>query len=208
VAVEREVKLAVPEEFVLPDLDGVAGGVRTTDRGTHVLDATYWDTDALALLHSECGLRHRTRDGSEGVWTFKGPSTESGPAVEREEFEAAGRSESIPAALLDRTRAILGGAALHPVVRVRTERHTIDVGEGNQRQVEVADDRVSVIDVAGRVVARFREVELEMVGEPRGGLVDALLATLVRDGAVLDATPKYVRALAALGLMASPDPTT
>jgi len=50
-ATEREFKTDVAETFVLPDLDGVAG-LRARDRGVRQLDAVYWDTDELRLMHS------------------------------------------------------------------------------------------------------------------------------------------------------------
>ena len=57
---EREIKVPVGMDFVLPDLDGVLEGIRAVDRGRVELSATYWDTDELTLLHAKLGLRYRS----------------------------------------------------------------------------------------------------------------------------------------------------
>ena len=54
---EREIKIPVGTDFVLPDLDGVVEGTRAVERGTVKLSATYWDTDDLVLLRAKLGLR-------------------------------------------------------------------------------------------------------------------------------------------------------
>lgn len=205
--IEREAKLAVPEGFVLPDLRRMAGGIRVADRGTQLLEATYWDTDSLALFRHQFGLRHRTRDGKNGTWTLKGPSTADGHGFAREETEVPGTPDSIPAALLEAVRTMLAGADPHPVARVRTERHVLDLSDGAGHSVEVADDRVTVIDAKDEEVARFREVEVEQVGDGAESLADAMVGALETSGAEAEATSKYTRALVALGLVDEGRPT-
>jgi len=200
-SLEREVKLTVPAGFELPDLSGVMRGVSALDRGTHLLEATYWDTDKLELLQQGVGLRHRTRDGGEGTWTMKGRSSMKGPAVVREETEVLGEPGRPPRELLDRLAGIVSEARLRPVARLRTRRHQTDVvAERERRLAEVVDDLVSVVDPAGGVVSTFREVEIEEIGDPPAGLVEAVLSRLAEAGAGKpDPTPKYVRGLRALG---------
>jgi inorganic triphosphatase YgiF len=203
VTIEREIKLAVPDGFTLPDLEAVRPDVSAVDRGPRTLDATYWDTERLALFHAGIGLRHRTGDAATGLWTLKGPSADEGAAVARDEWEVPGEPASIPVELLSAIRATAGDA-LRPVVRIRTLRHLLDLVRGGDVDVEVAHDHVSVLDTAGGVRGRFREVELELTETTSQTLVDAVLGTLLAAGAVVDPTPKYLRALRALGLMSAP----
>ena len=63
--VEREVKLAAGEGFMLPELGGEA-------RPTRVFVSTYHDTPELALARHGITFRHRIEDGA-GVWQLKLP---------------------------------------------------------------------------------------------------------------------------------------
>lgn len=189
-AEECEVKLAVPEDFALPALAQL-GEVAISDRGDERLRAVYWDSDDLALAHGGVGLRHRN-----GVWAYKGPSRRDGDAVVREEVEVRASGESIPNAMRARVRGCADPAALHPVAEVDTLRHQVDISDGPS-SVELVHDRVTILDGA-RVVSTFEEVEVEF--DPAGkGLADRVVRLLVDAGAVVDTTPKYVRALRALG---------
>ncbi len=196
---EREVKLAVATDFVLPDLEGVAPGVHAADRGVHLLEATYWDTTDLRLLHSGHGLRHRTTDGREGTWTMKGRSRRDGAALVREELEVAGGGEALPEELRARLPSDVDAGELSPAARLRTERRVVDLVAGGGRWAEVADDRVTVLD-GDRPVARFHEVEVEVIGAPDDARLDAVVERLRSAGAGEPAaTSKYVQALQALG---------
>jgi inorganic triphosphatase YgiF len=197
---EREIKIAAPSSFVLPDLDGVAAGVKAVDRGHHRLDATYWDSETLALQRAGFGLRYRTTDGRAGRWTLKAQSRRDGPAVVREEIDMDGEPDHPPAHALERTRSAVGDVDLRPVATLRTTRHIVDLMEQNGRRLaEVADDIVSILD-GDRELGAFREVEVELMGEPDSALVDTVLNKLRAAGAAdIDPTPKYVRALRALG---------
>ena len=95
-AEEREIKIPVGADFVLPDLDGAVAGLRAIDRGTVELSATYWDTDALTLLHAHLGLRHRSARGEAGRWTLKAGSGSVGLAVSREETDFIGPPDQPP----------------------------------------------------------------------------------------------------------------
>lgn len=196
-AEEREFKADVAETFALPDLDG-AGGLRAHDRGTHLLEATYWDTDNLELMLSGYGLRYRTSDGAGGVWTLKAGSRREGGAMVREEIEAAGAADHPPPQLIERVNSVVPASALHPVARLRTARHVIDVSREGEPVAEVADDRVTVLR-GDEEVHRFREVEVEMHGVD-DQLVEGVLERLRAAGAEPPGTSsKYVRALQALG---------
>ena len=79
-----------------------------------------------------------------------------------------------------------------------TDRHSIDLMAGDTRRAEVADARVSVLS-GDRTVETFREVEVELF-DADGALIDAVMTRLRAAGVgEPDSTPKYVRALRALG---------
>lgn len=195
---EREIKLPVDEDFALPDLDGVVEGTRAVDRGVVELSATYWDTDDLTLLRAGLGLRHRSAPGEPGKWTLKAGSRMVGHAVSREETDFAGPPGQPPEAAIDMIRREIGEVDLHPVAHLVTDRHTVDLVAGDTRRAEVADDRVSVRS-GSSVVETFREVEVELF-DADDALIDAVMARLGAAGAgEPESTPKYVRALRALG---------
>ncbi len=187
---EREVKLAVVEGFVPPALTGLSD-VTVTDRGDQRLRAVYWDSHDLALAHAGVGIRHR-----DGVWTYKGQSTRAGDAVVREEIEERAGGDAIPNDIGKRVQHCVDPVALHPVAELDTVRHHVDVVDGD-RSVELVHDRVRVVD-GTRVVTSFEEVEVEF--EPASQDLANRVVELLRDaGAVVDTTPKYMRALRALG---------
>jgi len=195
---EREVKIPVDAGFVLPALDGVVDGTRAVDRGNVELSATYWDTDELTLLHAKLGLRYRSAPGETGKWTLKAGAQMIGDAVSREETDFPGAPGEPPQAALDVVHAAVGDVAMHPVASLVTDRHTVDLVVGDTRRAEVADDRVSVRS-GERTVETFREVEVELFGADQA-LIDAVMERLRSVGAgEADSTPKYVRALRALG---------
>jgi hypothetical protein len=89
-------------------------------------------------------------------------------------------------------------ACRHPIARLVTARHTTDLVGGSVRRAEVADDRVAVRSES-ETVATFREVEVELFDADEE-LIDAVMSRLHSAGAgEPDSTPKYVRALRALG---------
>jgi len=195
---EREIKIPVGPDFVMPDLDGVVDGTSAVDRGLVELSATYWDTDALTLLHAKLGLRHRSAPGEAGKWTLKAGARMIGDAVSREETDFAGPPEQPPQAALDVIQAVVGDVTLHPIASLVTDRHTIDLVAGDTRRAEVADDRVAVRS-GDSTVETFREVEVELFDADQA-LIDAVMARLRAAGVgEPDSTPKYVRALRALG---------
>ena len=195
---EREIKLDVPDDFVLPGLDGTAG-LHAGDPRVHVLDATYWDTDALDLMRGGFGLRHRTSDAAAGLWTLKAGSHREDDAMVREEVELPGDAGSPPSQLLDAVVAVAQPDALHPVARLRTMRRIVDLDAAGIPWAEVADDDVTVLD-GDRIVHRFREVEIELHASGDAARVEAVLTRLRGAGAgAPTSSSKYVRALRALG---------
>ncbi len=195
---EQEIKIPVSADFVLPNLDAVVTGTRAVDRGLLELSATYWDTDQLTLLRAQLGLRHRSASGETGRWTLKTGARHVGLAISREETDFGGPPDEPPEDALAMIRESVGDVVLHPVASLVTIRHTVDLMAGETRCAEVADDLVSV-RLEERTVQNFREVEVELY-DADAVLIDAVMTLLHDAGAgEPDSTPKYVRALRALG---------
>ena len=120
-------------------------------------------------------------------------------ATAQHELSSLPLPEQPPQAAIDVVQAEVGEVALHPVARLVTDRHTVDLVAGDRRCAEVADDRVAVLSFDGRTVASFREVEVELF-DADAALIDAVMGRLRAAGVgEPDSTPKYVRALRALG---------
>jgi inorganic triphosphatase YgiF len=187
---EREVKLAVTDDFVLPPLSDLDGPV-AVDAGEQLLRSVYWDTDDLHLARAGVGVRHRN-----GIWAFKGRSRREGDAVVREELEVAGDADSIPSRVRSRLEKWANPHSVHPVAQLDTLRHTVDITEGSAR-AELVHDRVSVVD-GTHVVARFDEVEVEFSASS-SALAERVVNLMKAHGAVVDTRPKYMRALSFLG---------
>ena len=151
---EREIKLAPEEGFVLPEL----GGRRMP---TRVFISTYHDTADLRLARHGITFRHRVEDGA-GVWQLKLPRDAA-----RLELEVGGPPARPPAELLDLLPAYLRGAPLVPVARLRTRREVV-LAQG----AEIVDDSVAVLE-GQRVSRRFREVEVELIDGDEKALAPA-----------------------------------
>ncbi|HEY8217217.1 MAG TPA: CYTH and CHAD domain-containing protein, partial [Acidimicrobiia bacterium] len=195
---EREIKLAVAEEFTLPPLTDPGGDVFAGPPETLELSARYFDTEDLRLSRVGASLRHRD-DG----WTVKLPRDpeEDDGVFAREELSVpgpAGPAASPPERALDLVRALTRASAVEQVAELRTTRRRVQLRTSEGRDVaEVVDDRVEVLDPGSSDVRqRFRELEVEL----RDGATDAhrsvVLARLRGAGAgPPDPTPKIVRAL-------------
>ena len=142
---EREVKLAPEDGFVLPELGG-------EPQPTRRFTSTYHDTPDLVLARHGLTLRHRVESGA-GVWQLKLPQ-----GAARVELEQPGRPARPPLELTSLLVAFLRGRELAPVARLRTRREVVLA-----RGAEIVDDSVSVL-AGARVVHRFRELEIELVG--------------------------------------------
>src|SRR5689334_20192026 len=138
---ETERKYVAPSADIswLPDLVGAGPVASVVDRGTEELDAVYYDSDDLRLTRTHASLRRRT-GGTDAGWHLKLPL----PGDSREEIQAPLKSEDVPeelaALVLSRTR----GAALRPVMRIRSSRslrHLLDAG--GDVLAELSTDEVS-----------------------------------------------------------------
>jgi inorganic triphosphatase YgiF len=209
--VEREVKLAVDPDLVLPHLDGLGSGVIAVGITSQRLDATYYDADDLRLLVRGVTVRRRTGEGTR--WTVKqaagwGAAPVAG-ALQRREVDVVDESPDPPAGVVDLLAADLAGAPLVAVARLVSDRHRIELRVPSGAVVaEIDDDLVSVFDDQ-TPVGRFREIEIELADtdDPTdpGAQVEAQVAQmvvaevvdrLVAAGAVAGAgRPKVDRAL-------------
>ena len=175
--VEREVKLAPGEGFVLPELGGES-------LPTRVFTSTYHDTDDLVLARHGITLRHRV-EGGAGLWQLKLPR-----GVSRAELEQRGPPARPPLELSSLLVAFLRGRDFGPVARLRTRREVVVVDGA-----EVVDDSVALLS-GQRVTRRFRELEVELVGGEEQTL-RRLVKELRRAGATEagELRPKLYRAL-------------
>ncbi|WP_250028414.1 CYTH and CHAD domain-containing protein [Paractinoplanes maris] len=191
IATETERKYDVPAEFRLPDLAGKAGISSTGGARTHDLDATYFDTDDLALMRNRRTLRRRT-GGDDAGWHLKTP----GEGTDRTEHRIPlnGRPETVPAELTAQVRAIIRRQGLRPIARLRTHRVETPLRDADGTTLAlVAQDQVTA-ETDGRE-QRWQEIEVELVdGDPK--LLAAVEKVLLKAGATVAQGPsKVARAL-------------
>ncbi len=190
---EREIKLAVPPGFRLPDLDGLLGGIIAIPLPDVTLSAVYHDTADLRLARVGASLRYRSDDG----WTVKLPSSTSASGLlTRSELPVPGGPGPVPSGALDLVRAYARSARVEAATRLRTHRRRVELVDlDGKRLAEVTDDEVSVLD-GRRVASRFRELEVELAENSTEQLAELIVAKLRDAGAgAPDPTPKVVRAL-------------
>jgi CHAD domain-containing protein len=181
---EIERKLDVTGDFVMPDLTAVPGVTGVGTARVDNLDAIYYDTADRALLRRRIALRRRT-GGPDAGWHLK---RQTG-ADERSELRLpAGRAGLIPAQLQAEIAAVVRGATVAPVARVRNHRlaHPV-LGMAGQVLAEIAVDDVTALRPAagaGRWTGgeTWHEVEVELV-EGELTLLGALVDVLVANGA-------------------------
>jgi len=183
--------------LALPDGGGLGAPTRT------VLTAAYLDTDDLRLARWKVSLRRREGGTDEG-WHLKLPLR----SETREELTlplSEGTTDAPPVALTDLVLALTRTAPLDLVATLRTERTTYPVTDATDQVVaELTDDSVSVLD-GDQVVARFRELEVELKGDVQDpSVLDQVGAALVQAGAVPGGTVSKVGR--ALGPLAAADP--
>jgi CHAD domain-containing protein len=188
---EREVKLAAAPSFRLPRFDGT-DGLTQEAREERLQRSTYYDTEDLRLARWGASLRYRDTDG----WTVKLPTGGTGPLLVRNEARFDGGPKEPPHEAVDLVRAYVRTAPLAPVTRLKTLRRSVLVrGPDGEPAIEVVDDEVSIMD-GRRLAARFRELEVEGLGDVTDELIDSIVVTLRAAGAgEPDPTPKYIRAL-------------
>lgn len=200
VAVEVEAKLIAPEGIVLPDLSGLLRGSVAQPGAIVALDARYYDTSDLRLARTGTTLRYRSGDGRPG-WTLKLPRTRHTSSLSRTEIDFDHPPDRVPDAAVDLVTALTRGRRLEPVCDMSTVRRPIEIRDSTGRLVGVVvDDTVSATS-AGRNVAVFCEIEVEVHENSRRArrLLDAAVSRLAAAGAKPgEPTPKLIRVLGPL----------
>jgi len=175
---ERELKFTVGDGFGLTTLSDEAEPARS-------FLSVYHDGVDHRLARSGITLRRRLENGAN-VWQLKLPRGTGA----RLEIERPGGPARPPRELADALAAVLLGAPLQEIGRLRTRRATVRVDEG---RAEVVLDEVAVLE-GRRTLAVFRELELEAT-DGRAEL-GPLAKQLRRAGAVAsDGRPKVMQAL-------------
>ncbi|MGY5081017.1 CYTH and CHAD domain-containing protein [Streptomyces nigrescens] len=202
---EIERKYEADNDTQLPDLAGIGPVAAVAEAGTEDLDALYYDTTGLSLAADGITLRRRT-GGRDAGWHLKLPVA---PGV-RDEVRAP-LSDVPPPELTALVRSRALDQELVPVVRLRTRR-TVRVlrDAAGTPLAEVAEDAVHAWPAAGavgagesgagRAGARWREIEVELLGEGDTGLLDEIGRALAAAGVrPASAASKLARALAETG---------
>lgn len=198
--IEREAKLDACPTATLPDLEGAIEGISVKNLPEARLRAVYFDTADLSLARQGITLRHRQDrlggKSAERGWTLKLPAPSDGKGLVRKELSWPGGKRVIPHAALVLLRAFCLDEPLSPVAVLVTLRKRAVLEEpAGEALLEIDDDTVSVMD-GSRIAARFREIEVEVLGPGGEAVLDPVLERLGRAGAVAgDSRPKVMRAL-------------
>ncbi|WP_328538759.1 CYTH and CHAD domain-containing protein [Streptomyces sp. NBC_00344] len=190
---EIERKYEATGEQRLPELTRVPGVSGVIDRGVAELDAVYYDTADQRLAAGDVTLRRRTGGGDAG-WHLKLPVA---PDV-RDEIRAP-LADTVPAELSALVRARTRGAALAPVMRLRSSRdvrHLVD-GKG-ALLAELSVDTVRADRLAGGSGSvSWTEIEVELADDGDPAILDAVDKRLRKAGINPSASAsKLARALA------------
>ncbi len=179
---ETERKYEVAAEVELPDPRRLLGRNGDTAPEDQRLVAVYFDTPDLALARAGITLRRR-EGGSDAGWHLKLPvGTDS-----RDELRLPlGRARRTPPAeLTTLTRVHTRGAAVTPVLRLRTRRRRWLLADGDGRALaELAEDRVTAQTMGrGTEDTHWREIEVELAEHGSVQLLDRIEKRLLKAGA-------------------------
>lgn len=188
---EIELKFAVLPSFDLRELEESVG-LEVQQLSTQSLHSTYYDTVDLRLARNGVSLRYRRgEDGS--LWTLKLPTDDKRAAI-RDEIDLPAPPGDVPAEAIDLVGGFTRMAALDQVATLETKRSRWKLIDGETELALVYHDEVAVVE-EGRVLTRFREIELESLGvgfDELRDIGDALRASGARPS---EPVPKVVRAL-------------
>ena len=190
---ETEQKYESDANIVLPPLQGLPGVATVSGPEAETLVAVYYDSKDLRLLLAGATLRRREGGADEG-WHLKLPDAARpahparGTSSRREIRMSLARGDSdrldrrpegpertgastvsrdpVPSELAGLVRVYTRGAALRPVARIETRRHTTTLRDAEGESLaEIAVDEVAA-QTFGRTttVVRWNEVEAELTG--------------------------------------------
>ena len=163
---EIEMKYKAGPETVLPPLEDLPKVAGEAGPDEEKLEAEYYDTEDLRLLHAGVTLRRR-RGGKDAGWRLKLPV---GPHARREMWLPLGRSgRTVPAELASLVRVYTRGEPLVAVARIATVRRTRTlIDEAGTSLAEVVADEVSAQTLGdSTTLSSWREVEVELTGGGR-----------------------------------------
>ena len=160
---ETEKKYEFESGAVLPSLHDLPLVAQESELAGQTLDAEYYDTAGLRLLHGGVTLRRR-RGGSDQGWHLKLPADGDSRREIRLPLGRSGRH--VPAELATLVRAYARGEPLRPVALITTtrRRRALLDGAGNSL-AEVATDDVSSRTMGeSTTLTHWCEVEVELTG--------------------------------------------
>jgi len=189
---ERELKLVVDDDFVLPALDGVVHDAVLGPATRRSIEDSYFDTADFRLARWGVTLRSRAGAG----WTVKIPNRSGSVSVlDREEIEIEGIEGDPPRAALGLVVSFARESQLIEVARIVNDRTSRVWCRGNGTAVaELVDDRVAATTPDGEV--RFREIEVELAGDTKQAVLRDVLRVLGVESPG-KAVPKLVKVLGA-----------
>ena len=160
---EREITFAVPVSWSVPDLSGLLADGESVEVAEVDLNATYFDTDDLALHRLGVTLRRRT-GGEDAGWHLKVPAGSA-----RTEHGSRSRALRPPQTITRLVRGVLAGQHLREVATIQTHRRAhrligADPGISGSRVIlEIADDTVHATGLGGEAhLDSWREIEIEV----------------------------------------------
>ncbi|HEY3833327.1 MAG TPA: CHAD domain-containing protein [Acidimicrobiia bacterium] len=163
---ETEVKVSFDALLSLGIADVVDGlGHCTIDAVDQ--EATYFDTERLALTRAGASLRYRSDDG----WTVKLPGQSTDRALVRDEYTIGGEEGEPPSGAVDLVRAWIRSDALVPIAYLHTHRQRAVIDDSEGAAVEVVVDAVHGRAMASGHSTRFLEAEVE---SKRDNVADAV----------------------------------
>ena len=194
-SLEREVKLGVDLDFVLPDLTKaklVATSEWLIEQEMHT---AYFDTSECRLWRRGVSLRHRIgEEPGVGTWTAKLPRPSEGPTLDRMELSWSGPRESVPVEATRLFQGMIRSSPLHQLVELVTKRRRYLLSDlAGEARGELDDDTVIVVG-GSRDGLRFRQIELEL-GTGGDVLVAPVVKKLTAAGARLGGQQKLTTAV-------------
>jgi CHAD domain-containing protein len=158
VQLEREVKFAVPGDFVVPQLADLLPKGGRIEQSSEQLTSVYYDTPDGALLALGVTLRRRTGTTDEG-WQLKLPRRGA-----REEIHLPTEGDTVPEEFQSVLFGVRRGRPLQEVARMRTERTAYRLLDAEGRLLaEVAHDRVQASSAGETATtSSWSEVEVEL----------------------------------------------
>lgn len=179
---EIEQKYEAGTGFVLPGFGDLPGVGAVSAPETFRLDATYFDTEDLALIRHKITLRRRTGGADEG-WHLKLPA---GLDTRKEVREPLTPALEVPAELSSRVARLTAGRPLNPIATLMTERTVRRLSDiAGTPVAEVADDHVTAqrLTPSPGAPLSWREIEVELLPGAPDDLLPAAGALLREAGA-------------------------